>query len=66
MFYLEIFRQGYESVNYVSIVIVTCLFFLLFVDFYYYIIRIFFIPGYPHNFRYVVIVSFNFTVYDTI
>ena len=36
------------------------------VDFYSYFLRIFFIPGYRYNFRSLVIVSFNFTVYDII
>ena len=36
------------------------------VDFYSYFLRICFIPGYRYNFRYLVIVSFNFTVYDII
>ena len=34
--------------------------------FYSYFLRICFIPGYPYNFGYLVIVSFNFTVYDII
>ena len=39
---------------------------VLFVNFYFSFLRICFIPGYPYNFRYLVIVSFNFTVYDII
>ena len=37
----EFFKQGYESVNSVS----TVIYFLLFVDFYSYFLKIFFIPG---------------------
>ena len=38
----------------------------LFVDFQSYFLRIYFVPGYPYYFRYLVIVFFNFTVYDII
>ena len=58
------FKQGYESVDSVSsivIVIVTCLFFCLWIFFI--LLGFFFIPGFPYNFRYLVIVSFNFTMY---
>ena len=59
-------KQDHEAVNVVSIVIVICL--LLFVVFL--IILIFlgfsFIPGYPYNFRYLLIVPFNFKVYNLI
>ena len=40
------------------------LFLALFLTFCSYFLRICFIPRYPYNFRYLVIVSFNFTVYD--
>ena len=59
----EIFKQGYESVNSVSIVINNCVFFIcslfvvfLFFYFYFYsyFLRIFFIPGYPYSFRYLI------------
>ena len=38
----------------------------LFVDFWSYFLRIYFVPEYPYCFRYLVIVFFNFTVYDII
>ena len=38
----------------------------LFVDFQSYFLRIYFVLGYPYYFRYMVIVLFNFTVYDVI
>ena len=57
----KIFKQCYESVHSVFIV-VTC----IICKFLFYFLRICFIPGYPYSFRYLVIVSFNFTVYDII
>ena len=57
----EIFKQGYVSAYSVSIAIVTRLFF---VDFFF--LGFFFIRGYPYNFRYLVVVPFNFTVHDII
>ena len=38
----------------------------LFVDFYSYFLRIYFVPGYPYYFRCLLIVFFNITVYDII
>ena len=57
----KIFKQCYESAHFVFIV-VTC----IICKFLYCFFRICFIPGYLCNFRYLVIVSFNFTVYDII
>ena len=57
----KISKQCYESVHSVFIV-VTC----IICKFLFYFLRICFIPKYPYNFRYLVIVSFNFTVYDII
>ena len=41
-------------------IVVTCITY----KFLFYFLRICFIPGYPYSFRYMVIASFNFTVYD--
>ena len=57
----ENFKQCYESLHSVFIAI-TC----IICKFLFYFLRICFIPGYPYSFRYPVIVSFNFTVYDII
>ena len=56
----KIFKQGYESVYFVFIAVVIC----IICKFLFYFLRICFIPGYPCNFRYlvIVIISFNFTV----
>ena len=56
----KISKQVYESVYSVFIAVVAC----TICKFLFYFIRICFIPGYPYNFRYLVIVSFNFTMYD--
>ena len=58
----KIFKQCYESLCSVIIAVVTC----ITCKFLFYFLRICFIPKYPYNFRYLVIVSFNFTVYDII
>ena len=58
----KIFKQGHEPVYSVFIAVVTC----IISKFLFCFLRICFIPGYPSNFRYLVIVSFNFTVYDII
>ena len=53
-----IFTQGYESVYSVFMAVVTsiiCKFLLHY-------LRIYSIPGYSYNFRYLMIVSFDFTV----
>ena len=53
----ELFKQGYESVTSVSILIATCLFLLLFVDFDSdFLMILFIILGYFYSFRYLVIV----------
>ena len=57
----KIFKQSYESVHSVFIV-VTC----IICKFLFYFLRICFIPRYPYSFRCLVIVSFNFIVYDKI
>ena len=57
----ENFKQCYESVHSVFI-LVTC----INCKFLFYFLRICFILGYPYNFRYLVIASFNFTVYDIV
>ena len=54
----KIFTQGYESVYSAFMAVVTCIIF----KFLLYFLRIYSIPGYPYNFRYLVVVSFNFTV----
>ena len=56
----NIFKQAYESVHSAFIDVVTC------INCKFLFLRICFIPGYPYSFRYLVIVSFNFTVYDII
>ena len=56
----KIFKQGYESVHSIFIAVVTC----TICKFLFYFLGICFIPGYPYNFRYLVIVTFNFRVYD--
>ena len=56
------FKQGYESVYSEFIAVVSC----IVCKFLFYFLRICFILGYPYNFRYLVIVSFNFKVYDII
>ena len=57
----KIFKQCYESVHSVFI-LVTC----IICKFLFHFLRICFIPGYPYSFRYLVIFSFSFTVYDII
>ena len=56
----NIFKQAYESVHSAFIDVVTC------INCKFLFLRICFVPGYPYSFRYLVIVSFNFTVYDII
>ena len=53
----KIFKQCYESIHSVFIV-VTC----IICKFLFYFLRVCFITRYPYSFRYLVIVSFNFTV----
>ena len=55
------FKQCDASVHSVFIV-VTC----IICKFLFYFLRICFIPRYPYSFRYLVIVCFNFIVYDII
>ena len=57
----KIFKQCYESV-YSVFIVVTC----IICKFLFCFVRTCFIPGYPYSFGYPVIVSFNFTVYDII
>ena len=52
----------YINLFFVFIAAVTCAVCKFFFSFF----RICFIPRYPYNFRYLVIVSFNFTVYDIV
>ena len=54
----EIFKQGYESVNSVSTVIVICLFFIICI-FLFLFSQDFFFRENHYNLRYRVIVSFN-------
>ena len=58
----ENFKQDYESVYSAFIAVVTCIIY----KFLFYFLRICFIPGYPYNFRYLVIVSFNFKEFVTV
>ena len=58
----ENFQARLKSVYSVFIVVATC----IICKFLFSFLRICFIPGYPYNFRYLVIVFFNFTVYDII
>ena len=57
----KIFKQCHESAHSLFIVVtyIIC-------KFLFYFLRICFISGYPYSFRYLAIVSFNFTVYDII
>ena len=52
----KIFKQDYQSVNSVFIAVVTC----IICKFLFCFLKICFIPGYPYNFRYLVIVSLFF------
>ena len=58
----ENFQARLKLVYSVFIVVATC----IICKFLFSFLRICFIPGYPYNFRYLVIVFFNFTVYDII
>ena len=57
----KIFKQYYESVH-SAFIVFTC----IICKFLFHFLRICFIPRYPHSFRYLVILSFNFTAYDVI
>ena len=58
----ENFQARLKSVYSVFIVVATC----IICKFLFSFLRVFFIPGYPYNFRYLVIIFFNFTIYDII
>ena len=58
----ENFQTRFKSVYSIFIVVAIS----LLINFFFSFLRICFIPGYPYNFKYLVIVFFNFTVYDII
>ena len=56
----ENLQTRFKTVYSVFVVVANCIICKFFFSF----LRIYFIPRYPYNFRYLVIVFFNFTVYD--